>query len=226
MGKQPKCDLVAWILGGAKFTTVPGKPRKDQVPISRSQYVAAKTNPKCVHCTPHSPCYRSARPFPRYFKSGGAWKNPKFKDYMLNGPIAQAITAIPGLTAYVCRVSGHEVSKWLKFDNAKALSAFKAWAPKQFNPKTMFTPHLRKVCSLKDGGFLKQPKCDLVAWRLGGAKFTTVPGKPRKDQVPISRSQYVAAKTNPKCVHCTPHSPCYRSAKPFNYTKKHTAFVK
>jgi hypothetical protein len=160
--------------------------------------------------------------FPRYFKSGVSWKNPKFKDYMLNGPIAQAITAIPGLTAYVCPVSGHEVSKWLKFDNAKALSAFKAWGPKQFNPKTMFTPHLKKVCSLKDGGFLKQPKCDFVAWVLGGAKFTTVPGKPRKDQVPISRSQYVAAKANPKCVHCTPHSPCYRS----NYTKKHTAFVK
>merc|ERR1711998_817796 len=43
-----------------------------------------------------------ASAFPCYARSKVSWENKKFGDYMLNGPIREAITKIPGLTAYVC----------------------------------------------------------------------------------------------------------------------------
>jgi len=149
--------------------------------------------------------------FPCYYRSKVAWTQPFLKDYMLGGPIKMGITAIEGLTAYVCpvMVGGQSVTKWLKFDNQKALNDFKALQHSAFNPQTRLGkngPLDECRPGMPDWG---AEKCWMSAWVLAAGRFE-VTHNPYVADVPSSKYSFDEKKNSHNCILCKPGNDCYK----------------
>jgi len=150
--------------------------------------------------------------FPCYMRSKVAWQKNYMKNYMLAGPIRAAITAIPGLTAYVCPVGTKSVSKWLKFNTKKSYDAFRALQQSAFNPHTRLQnfqplPKCVKPFRANNWGI----GCWMSAWVNARASFT-VTKNPNVADVQSNVHSFNAHARNPRCIHCTPGTKCFKSS--------------
>jgi len=151
--------------------------------------------------------------FPCYYRSKVTWEGGFLKDYMLGGPIKNAITAIEGLTAYVCRVHDHShmVGKWLKFDNEDALKEFTDLQKSAFDPETRLGPNgpLSKCTPGSDAWSTEE--CWMSAWVIGDAKFI-VTDNPHVADVQTSKHSFDLHKNDDACIHCHKDRDCYESS--------------
>jgi hypothetical protein len=149
--------------------------------------------------------------FPCYYRSKVAWTQPFLKNYMLGGPIKMGITAIKGLTAYVCPVrrGGQAVTKWIKFDDKEALDEFKKLQGNAFNPETRLGPRGPLAKCRPGKPDWRKLKCWMSAWVLAGGRFE-VTHNPHVADVPSSKYSFDQKKHSHHCMHCHPGTNCYK----------------